>query len=372
MHAEAPLRDLRVELGERSYSIRIGARALADPASFQALRGRPLRVLTDANVAALYLEPLLRTLGLTAAEVFVLQPGEAQKTWANAERVLDWLLAARLPRDGVLLALGGGVVGDLGGFCAAVYQRGIDLVQAPTTLLAQVDSSVGGKTAVNHARGKNMIGAFHQPRLVVADTEVLRTLPPRELAAGLAEVIKCGLLGDAPLFARLERDIERLLALDPEAVAEAVERCCLLKARIVAADERETMDGGARALLNLGHTFGHAVETHTGYTQWLHGEAVGLGLCMAADLSARLGWLAPVDAARVAALVRRAGLPVRAPAGMTPAHFRELMARDKKVAGGRLRLVLLRGIGEAVLTADFDPAQLEHTLLEFCLADAPP
>lgn len=369
MPAEAAPRELRVELGERSYPIRIGAHVLADPASYQSLRGRPLRVVTDANVAALYLQPLLATLGLSAAETFVLPPGESNKSWANAERVLDWLLAARLPRDGVLVALGGGVVGDLAGFCAAVYQRGIDLVQVPTTLLAQVDSSVGGKTAVNHARGKNMIGAFHQPRLVVADTAVLGSLPPRELAAGLAEVIKCGLLGDAPLFARLEREMDRLTALDPEAVAEAVERCCLLKSRIVAADERESMDGGGpRALLNLGHTFGHAVETHTGYTQWLHGEAVGLGLCMAADLSARLGWLARADADRVVALVRRAGLPVKPPPGMTPAHFRELMARDKKVAGGRIRLVLLRAVGEAAMTADFDPAQLEQTLLAFCTA----
>jgi 3-dehydroquinate synthase len=369
MQPEAAPRELRVELGERSYPIRIGTQLLADPSSFQSLRGRLLRVVTDSNVAPLYLELLLKTLGLSMAETFVLPAGETQKTWANAEKVLDWLLSARLPRDGVLLALGGGVVGDLAGFCAAVYQRGIDFVQVPTSLLAQVDSSVGGKTAVNHARGKNMIGAFHQPRLVVADTDVLRTLPPRELAAGLAEVIKCGLLGDAPLFTRLEREIDRLLALDQEAVAEAVERCCLLKSRIVAADERESMEGGARALLNLGHTFGHAVETHTGYIHWLHGEAVGLGLCMAADFSARLGWLEPADAARVTALVARAGLPVKAPAGMTPAQFRELMSRDKKVAGGRLRLVLLRGIGEAVVTADFDPALLEQTLQDFCAAD---
>jgi 3-dehydroquinate synthase len=359
---------LRVELGERGYAIRIGPKLLADPASYALLRSRVVRIVTDANVAALYLEPVLKALGLTPAEALVLPPGELQKSWANAEMVFDWLLAARLPRDGVLVALGGGVIGDLAGFCAALYQRGIEFVQIPTTLLAQVDSSVGGKTAVNHARGKNMIGAFHQPRAVIADTDTLRSLPPRELAAGLAEVIKSGLLGDASLFARLERDLDRLLALDATALADAIERCCSLKARIVAADERESLHGGAgpRALLNLGHTFGHAVETFTRYESWLHGEAVGLGLCMAADLSARLGWIGAEDAARAQELVRRACLPVRPPKGMQPEDFRSLMALDKKVAGGRVRLVLLRAIGEAVVTADFDPAALEQTLEHFC------
>jgi len=357
-----------VELGERGYDIRIGPHLLAEPDSYKLLRSRVVRIVTDANVAALYLAPLLKALGLSPAEALVLPAGELQKTWANAERVLDWLLAARLPRDGVLVALGGGVIGDLAGFCAALYQRGIDFVQIPTTLLAQVDSSVGGKTGVNHARGKNMIGAFHQPRAVIADTDTLRTLPPRELAAGLSEVIKCGLLGDASLFARLERDLDRLLALDAETLADAIERCCALKARIVAADERESLHGGAgpRAMLNLGHTFGHAVETYTQYQSWLHGEAVGLGLCMAAAMSARLGWIAVTDAERVSALVKRAGLPVRPPAGMRPEDFRKLMALDKKVAGGRVRLVLLRAVGEAVVTADFDPDALEQTLVEFC------
>jgi 3-dehydroquinate synthase len=366
--SEAATRELRVELSERAYDIRIGPGLLTDAASYKLLRSRVVRVVTDANVAALYLDPLLEALGLSRAEALVLPAGELQKSWANAEQVLDWLLEARLPRDGALVALGGGVIGDLAGFCAALYQRGIDFVQIPTTLLAQVDSSVGGKTAVNHARGKNMIGAFHQPRAVIADTDTLRSLPPRELAAGLAEVIKSGLLGDASLFARLERDLERLLALDAAALADAIERCCALKARIVAADERESLHGGAgpRALLNLGHTFGHAVETWTRYESWLHGEAVGLGLCMAADLSARLGWLGGAEAERVAALVQRAGLPVRPPPGMQPGDFRGLMALDKKVAGGRVRLVLLRAIGEAVVTADFDPQALEQTLAHFC------
>jgi 3-dehydroquinate synthase len=367
---EPEIRELRVALGERSYAIRIGAGLLADPVAYAPLRGRPLRLVTDANVAARYLDPVLKALELPPETALVLPPGEAQKTWDNAGRVLDWLLAERLPRDGVVLALGGGVIGDLAGFCAAVYQRGIDFVQLPTTLLAQVDSSVGGKTGVNHARGKNLIGAFHQPCLVLADTDTLRTLPPRELAAGAAEVIKCALIGDAPLFARLERGLERVLALEADALGEAIERSVTLKARIVAADERESLDGGARALLNLGHTFGHAVETHTRYASWLHGEAVGLGLCMAADLSARLGWLSAQDAARVRALVERAGLPARAPAGLTPDDFRRLMALDKKIAGGRMRLVLLRAIGEACVTADFDPAALQATLAQFCAAGA--
>ena len=367
---EVSVRELRVELGERAYSIHIGPRLLDQPARYEALKGRPLRVITDANVGSLYLQSLLTTLGLGSAEALVLPAGEEQKNWDNVERVLDWLMAARLPRDGVLIALGGGVIGDLAGFCAAIYQRGIDFVQIPTSLLAQVDSSVGGKTGVNHARGKNMIGAFHQPRAVIADTDTLQTLPPRELSAGLAEVIKCGLLGDAPLFTRLERNIDLVRALDADNVADAIERCCKLKARIVAADERESIAGGPRALLNLGHTFGHAVETFTGYGSWLHGEAVGLGLCMAADLSARLGWISEADALRAQTLVQRAGLPQRPPAGMTPADFRSLMAHDKKVAGGRLRLVLLRAIGESTISADFDPAALEQTLEFFCSTPA--
>ncbi len=273
---------------------------------------------------------------------------------------------SRLPRDGILIALGGGVIGDLTGFVASIYQRGVAFVQIPTTLLAQVDSSVGGKTGVNHASGKNLIGAFHQPSAVIADIDTLRTLPARELAAGLAEVIKCGLLGDAALFARLERDLDAVLALDPGSIGEAIERCCALKARIVALDERESIAGGPRALLNLGHTFGHAVETFTQYQSWLHGEAVGLGLCMAADLSMRLGWITEEDAARCTALIRRAGLPVRPPAGMTAEDFRSLMSRDKKVVAGKLRLVLLRAIGESTTTADFDPAALEATLEHFC------
>lgn len=370
--SENPQRRLEVPLGPRSYPILIGPGLLGEPASYAAaelnLRGRPLRIVSDDHVAPLYLDTVIEALGASRADALILPAGEPTKTWASAQSVLDWLLATKLPRDGVVVALGGGVIGDLAGFCAAIFQRGVDFVQLPTTLLAQVDSSVGGKTGVNHAAGKNLIGAFHQPRAVIADTAVLATLPPRELAAGLAEVIKCGLLGDAPLFVRLEDEIDALLALEPSLLAEAIERCCALKARIVAEDERETVAGGPRALLNLGHTFGHAVETFTGYRSWLHGEAVGLGLCMAAAMSARLGWIGEAEATRVETLVARAGLPVRPPDGMTPDDFRRLMARDKKVASGRVRLVLLRKLGEATMTADFDPAALDQTLAHFCSA----
>ena len=328
-------------------------------------------MVTDVNVAACYLDPLLDALGLTREHAFVLPAGELQKTWANAEAVLDWLLGQRLARDSILIALGGGVIGDLTGFVASIYQRGIAFVQMPTTLLSQVDSSVGGKTGVNHARGKNLIGAFHQPIAVFADTDTLNTLPPRELSAGLAEVIKCAMLGDSGLFARLERDVDALLGLDAGVLAEAIERCCQLKARIVALDEREALSGGPRTLLNLGHTFGHAVETYTRYESWLHGEAVGLGLAMAADLSMRLGWLKPDDAGRCIRLIERAKLPTTPPPGMTPDDFRTLMARDKKVAVGRLRLVLMRALGEAVTTADFDPAALDATLDHFCVRTPP-
>jgi 3-dehydroquinate synthase len=290
---------------------------------------------------------------------------EASKTWDSAGQILDWLLASRMPRDGCLIALGGGVVGDITGFVASIYQRGIDFVQVPTTLLAQVDSSVGGKTGVNHTRGKNLIGAFHQPLAVIADTETLNTLPRRELLAGLAEVIKYGMLADPMLFEWLEGNLDRILALNPQALAEIIERCCAIKARIVGLDERET-GSGPRALLNLGHTFGHAIETHTGYNEWLHGEAVAIGLCMAADLSARHDWIPQAVASRCVALIARAGLPVKPPAGMTPAHFRDLMGLDKKVKAGKLRLILLRSLGDAILSSDFDQGLLDETLSAAC------
>ncbi|WP_028081133.1 3-dehydroquinate synthase [Solimonas soli] len=359
---------LDVELGPRRYPIHIGAGLLARAELYGEVRGRPLRLLTDATVATHYLATVRDTLRLDATQVLVLPAGEATKTMANVERVMDWLLDTRLPRDGALVALGGGVIGDLAGFCAAIYQRGIDFVQIPTTLLAQVDSSVGGKTGVNHPRGKNMIGAFHQPRLVLADTDTLRTLPPRELGAGLAEVIKYGMLGDAAFFAWLEAQLDALRALDAAALTQAIRRSCEMKAAIVALDERESLAGGAgpRALLNLGHTFAHAIETYTHYSEWLHGEAVATGLCMAADLSARLGWLAREDAQRCVRLVERAGLPSRPPAGMRSDDFRALMSLDKKVASGKLRLILMKKLGEALVSGDFDPAALDATLRHYC------
>lgn len=356
---------VQVSLGAHAYDIHIGNGLLSQITQHVGAQGRALRVLTDEHVAALHLPALLSGLGINAEQVLVVKPGEPNKSWAGAEQVLDWMLSQKLARDAVLLAFGGGVVGDLAGFCAAIYQRGIAFVQVPTTLLAMVDSSVGGKTGVNHARGKNLIGAFHQPQAVIADLDLLKTLPRRELAAGAAEVVKYGMLGDATFFNALEAGgIDRLMALDAETSAAVVARCCVLKAKIVAEDEFET--NGRRALLNLGHTFGHAVETYTGYTQWLHGEAVGLGLVMAADLSARLGWISAADAARCTAVVARAGLPIKPPVGMQPADFRRLMAGDKKVAAGQLRFVLLKALGEAVLTADFDDARLSETLAHFC------
>jgi 3-dehydroquinate synthase (EC 4.2.3.4) len=357
---------VQVELGGRGYVVRIGPRLIGNGEYASAFAGRPLRLVTDSNVEPLYAATVRAALQIADEHQYVVAAGEESKNWHEAERILGWLLESRLPRDGVVVALGGGVIGDLAGFCAAVYQRGIDFIQIPTTLLAQVDSSVGGKTGVNHPLGKNMLGAFHQPSLVLADTDTLATLPARELSAGLAEIIKYGMLGDVAFFAWLERHVERLRELDTEVLTQSIERSIAMKARIVGLDERESLAGGPRALLNLGHTFAHAVETWAGYGAWLHGEAVGLGLCMAADLSARLGWLAPDDLGRVEALVARCGLPTRPPDGMTPEDFRRLMARDKKVAAGRLRLVLLRTLGEACVTADFDPAQMDGTLKHFC------
>ncbi|MDN5873935.1 MAG: 3-dehydroquinate synthase [Sinobacteraceae bacterium] len=354
---------LEVELGARSYPILIGSGVLAEAHQYEKLATRPCWLLSDSNVAPLYMETVCQALKLAGERCLVLPAGEALKKLASVEQVLDALMQARFPRDGVLVALGGGVIGDLTGFVAAIYQRGIDFVQIPTTLLAQVDSSVGGKTGVNHPLGKNMIGAFHQPRRVLADTDTLKTLPPREFAAGMAEVIKYGLLGDAELFTWLEANVDALKALEAEPLATAIERCCAMKADIVARDERES---GCRAWLNLGHTFGHAIETWAGYGNWLHGEAVAVGLCMACDLSARLGWVDAGVVKRCTNLVARADLPVAPPAGMRPADFRELMAHDKKVAGGRLRLILLTALGQAVVTADFDAEKLDATLAHYC------
>ncbi len=350
---------LSIDLGDRSYPIHIGAGLLAQPALLEAaLPHGPLLVVTNTTVAPLYLPRLRAAFGARRLAECVLPDGERYKTLATLAQVYDSLAAARVNRDGAVLALGGGVVGDIAGFAAATWQRGVAIAQLPTTLLAQVDSSVGGKTAVNHPAGKNLIGAFHQPGAVVADLDTLDTLPDRELRAGLAEVIKYGLIGDVEFLGWLEAAMPKLLARDREALAFAIERSCRNKARLVALDERES---GPRALLNLGHTFGHAIEAAAGYGEWLHGEAVALGTVMAAETSARLGWLGAADVARVRRVLASAGLPVAAPRiGVARAH--ELMALDKKVQGGRVRLVLLKSLGEAVVTGDYDPAALEAVL----------
>jgi 3-dehydroquinate synthase len=345
---------VRVALGARSYPIHIGAGALDAVELYRPhLGGGRVAVISNPVVARLYLArvtgALVRAGAQPPVEVLV-EDSEQAKSWASLERVFDSLLGARLGRDSVIVALGGGVVGDLAGFAAAIYQRGVPFIQVPTTLLAQVDSSVGGKTAVNHARGKNMIGAFHQPAAVLADVGALATLPERELRAGIAEVIKHGFALDAELVTWLEANIARLLARDPDALAHVVRRSCELKASVVAEDERES---GRRAVLNFGHTFGHAIEAGAGYGAWLHGEAVAAGMVMAAELSVRAGLLAPADAARVRALLERAALPVKGPA-MAPERYLELMALDKKAARGRTRFVLLERIGRAAVRADID------------------
>jgi len=329
-----------------------------DRADLYTLRGSAA-IVTNEVVAPLYLSRVRGALEAAGARVteVVVPDGEQAKSWQTLNAVFDRLLQARLGRDAVIVALGGGVVGDLAGFAAATYQRGIDFIQVPTTLLAQVDSSVGGKTAINHPLGKNMIGAFHQPRAVISDVETLDTLPDRELRAGLAEVIKHGVALDAPFVDWLEQNMDKLLARDRGALAYAVRRSCELKAAIVAADERES---GVRAHLNYGHTFGHAIEAATGFGPWLHGEAVATGMVIAAELSVRARLLKPADAARVRSLVARAGLPVRPPA-LAHERWHELMSHDKKAAGGRTRFIVLEGMGRAK-QMPVDPALVDQAI----------
>jgi len=345
------MESLGVALGSRAYPIHIGA-GLISRAELYAphLAGGSAAIVTDEVVAPLYLSAVKLALQGARVAQIVIPGGEQAKGWETLNRVFDALLQARCGRDTLIVALGGGVVGDLAGFAAAVYQRGVALVQVPTTLLAQVDSSVGGKTAINHALGKNMIGAFHQPRAVISDVSTLDTLPDRELRSGVAEVIKHGLALDAAFFQWLESDIEKILQRDPAALARAVRRSCELKARIVAEDERES---GARALLNLGHTFGHAIEAATGYGAWLHGEAIAAGMVMAAELSALMGHLKKTEVGRVRELLTRAGLPVAGPA-LAPERLLELMAHDKKAAKGRTRFIVLEAIGRAALRSAVD------------------
>jgi 3-dehydroquinate synthase len=354
------VRTLRVDLGERSYPIHVGADIIGSPEFYAPhIAGGQVLIVSNETIAPLYLRQVERALDGFRVERVELPDGEEYKNLEVWNRIMDGLVGHRFSRDCTLVALGGGVVGDMAGFAAACYQRGVALIQVPTTLLAQVDSSVGGKTGVNHALGKNMIGAFHQPVCVLADTRTLDTLPDRELSAGIAEVIKYGLIRDPAFFSWLEANMSALRARDKDALAYAIERSCQNKAEVVAADEREA---GQRALLNLGHTFGHAIETGVGYGAWLHGEAVGAGMCMAADLSFRLGWLDEDSLGRSRALIAAADLPLDPPAEIGPDRFRELMAVDKKVLDGRLRLVLLKAIGKALVTAEVDPAKLDETL----------
>lgn len=362
------MRRLNVELAARSYPILIGSGALSLAEEIRShMPGSRAAVVSNVTVAPLYLAPLLAALEKVGVGVtpIILPDGEAYKTWESLNAIYDALLAARCDRSTTLIALGGGVIGDLTGFAAATYQRGLPFIQIPTTLLAQVDSSVGGKTGINHPRGKNMIGAFWQPKLVLADTDTLATLPAREFSAGLAEVIKYGLIRDLPFFDWMEANIQRLIDRDSDALAHAIERSCINKADVVAADEFETAKEGGRALLNLGHTFGHAIETGLGYGVWLHGEAVAAGTVMAAELSRQLGWLSAADVARVRALLQRAGLPVSAPQ-LGVERYLELMTHDKKVLNGRLRLVLLKSLGEGVTWADAPPQLIADTIAACC------
>ncbi len=354
---------LTVELGQRRYPILIepGLIDRADAFPSEAV-GQVAMIVSDSNVAPLYLGRLKAALGDRQVVTHVIEAGETNKTLASFTALLDAMLASGARRDATLLALGGGVVGDLGGFAAACFMRGVRYVQVPTTLLAQVDSSVGGKTGVNHPRGKNLIGAFHQPTRVVIDIDTLNTLPPRELRAGLAEVVKTALLADADFFAELEQDADRLLALDAAALTRTIARCCEIKAGVVARDEREA---GERMLLNLGHTFGHAIEQVTGFSRWLHGEAVAMGLSMAADLSARRGLLGTQDAERVAALLGRLELPA-GPGPLTPRTLVDAMAQDKKFAAGLRRFILLPEIGRARVYTDVTDEELLATLEAHC------
>jgi len=346
---------VNVDLGDRSYPIHIGADLIGQTALFAPhIAGASVTIVTNTTVEPLYgdaLRAALAPLGKSVSTV-VLPDGEAYKNWETLNQIFDALLGARADRKTTLIALGGGVIGDMTGFAAASYMRGVPIIQVPTTLLSQVDSSVGGKTGINHPLGKNMIGAFYQPQAVIADISALRTLPSRELAAGIAEVIKTGAIADAPFFDWIEANVEALNHCEPQALAEAVKRSCEIKASVVATDERE---GGLRAILNFGHTFGHAIEAGLGYGEWLHGEAVGCGMAMAADLSVRLGYLDEAARQRLVSLVQAAHLPVRGPA-LGAARYVDLMRVDKKAEAGEIKFILLKRFGETLITRAPDDA----------------
>lgn len=355
------MQTLNVNLGDRSYPIHIGQNLLNQAELILPhLKRKQVAVITNTTVAPLYLEKLcqsLRNEGVAVIPV-ILPDGEQYKTGETLNNIYDALLTNRCERNTTLIALGGGVIGDMVGYAAATFLRGVPFIQVPTTLLSQVDSSVGGKTGINHPLGKNMIGAFWQPKLVVADTQTLNTLPDRELSAGLAEVIKYGLIRDPEFFSWLEANMPALLARDPQALAYAIRRSCENKAEVVVADERES---GERALLNLGHTFGHAIETGMGYGVWLHGEAVSAGTVLAARMSQLLGWMTDADVSRTVAILKQANLPVDAP-NLGLNKYMEYMGLDKKVADGKIRLILLQAIGRAIFTADYAPEALHETL----------
>jgi len=352
------MKTLQVELnknGDRSYPIFIGRNLLTKSELVEPyVKGTQVLIVSNETIAPLYLEKVKKAL-----QTVILPDGEQYKNLDELNTIFDALLDAKFDRTCTLVALGGGVIGDMTGFAAASYQRGVNFIQIPTTLLAQVDSSVGGKTGVNHAKGKNMIGAFHQPRCVIADSDTLNTLEDNQLSAGIAEVIKYGLIRDMKFTVWLEENMQKLLARDPEALSYAIEVSCRCKAEIVAEDEKEH---GVRALLNLGHTFGHAIETSTGYGNWLHGEAVATGMLMAADLSMRLGNLSSQDVERVDNLLDMAMLPTRAPHHMDYDHFIELMAVDKKVRAGKINFILFQKLGDAIVTSDFNHAFLRETI----------
>lgn len=351
---------LTVDLGERSYPIYIGNNLLGQDALLKKhIPGNSALIVSNETVAPLYLAKTQSMLSGLRNEVVILPDGEKYKNLDVLNQIYDGLLRNRLDRNTTVIALGGGVVGDMAGFAAASYQRGVHLIQLPTTLLSQVDSSVGGKTGVNHALGKNMIGAFYQPRAVIADTDTLDTLPERELSAGLAEIIKYGLICKPDFFSWLEKNMSALLRRDKTALSYAIEVSCQTKADVVAADEKES---GSRALLNLGHTFGHAIENGMGYGKWLHGEAVGAGMCMAAIMSQQMGWMTDTETQRTITLIEQAKLPTKAPPTMSSQQFLELMAVDKKVLNGVMRLVLMKGIGKSVLTSDYTLAALRKAI----------
>jgi 3-dehydroquinate synthase len=354
------MKELRVELKENSYPIYIGSGLLSQKELLiKHIKSKQVLIVTNVTVAPYYLSFLQKSLVEFQVDTIELPDGEQYKNLENINKIFDHLLENKYSRNATLIALGGGVVGDMGGFAAACYQRGIPFIQIPTTVLAQVDSSVGGKTGVNHPLGKNMIGAFYQPQCVIADMDVLDTLEDRQLIAGIAEVIKYGLIRDLEFFEWLEKNIGLLLARNKDALAYVIERSCLNKAEVVVEDEFES---GIRATLNLGHTFGHAIETGMGYGTYLHGEAVAIGICYAADLSKRMGWITNDDMERVIALLKLAQLPVSPPKGMNVTQFLDLMAVDKKNVDGKIRLILLESIGKATLPVSVDQLLLEQTL----------